>query len=250
MDHEYKEPYKLKLKKLDLEKQKEFHQISCPSCQAGIPASDLNINDKIAKCNSCNVVFSFQGTVNQLFTNAPKIKQEVIRPEGIDLFYFKEDLDITIQQPYSVLEGIVGGIGIMFALLFTFIAFLKPGLFPMIGTIGFWLISAYPIYSWSTHSKNKIYVNIDERFINIEWRPKKMNKDKKYAIQDIDQLFIKKNPNTGYYDLHMIVNGIEGQKHMRLIPGLDSQTKARYLEQELERHLGIIDREVLEETKF
>ena len=69
MDHEYKEPYKLKLKKLDLEKQQEFHQISCPSCQTGIPASDLNINDKIAKCNSCNVVFSFQGTVNQLFTN-------------------------------------------------------------------------------------------------------------------------------------------------------------------------------------
>ena len=47
----------------------------------------------------------------------------------------------------------------------------------------------------------------------------------------------------------MILNGIEGQKHVPLIPVLGSLSKARYLEQEIEKHLGIIDREVLEEIK-
>jgi len=40
------------------------------------------------------------------------------------------------------------------------------------------------------------------------------------------------------------------QKHVRLIPNLDSKSKALYMEQEIEKHLGIIDREVLEETKI
>ena len=49
--------------------------------------------------------------------------------------------------------------------------------------------------------------------------------------------------------MRMIVNGLEGQRHIRLIPSLNSLSKARYLEQEIEKYLGIIDREVLEEIK-
>lgn len=249
MEYEYKDYKKLKLEKLAIEKQQDFHKITCPSCQNEILATDLNINDKIAKCGECNIVFSFQETVNNLFTNQKKIKQEIIRPEGIDMFYFKEELDFTIQQPYSILEGILGGVGIPCALLFIVLAFLKPGLFPIVVAAIFMLISAYPIYSWITHAKNKIFVSINERFLTIEWRPKKWNKDQQFEKRDIDQLYVYRNASTGYYEVGMIINGIEGQKRVRLIPGLDSLSKARYLEQEIEKHLGIIDREVLEEIK-
>ena len=59
---------------------------------------------------------------------------------------------------------------------------------------------------------------------------------------------MKGNPNTAHYDIYMIVNGFEGQKNIKLIPNLDSKSKALYMEQEIEKHLGIIDRAVLEET--
>ena len=248
MDHEYKEPYQLKLKKLKDLATKSYHDVSCPKCQGNILGDGININDKIAKCDNCGVVFSFQKEINQL-TKPQKIKQEIIRPEGIDLFYFKEELDITIQQPYSVLEAIWGTMTILLALLFTFLAFAKFGTFPFTPAIISWLLSAYPIYSWITHSKQKMYVSINEQLMNIEWRPKKGIKNQSYDRQDIDQLYIKQNIGMGYYEVYMILNGHHGQKHVRLIPGLDSKTKARYLEQEVEKYLGTIDREVLEESK-
>ena len=246
MDHEYKEHYKLKLKKLKDLESKNYHEVNCPKCQEQILGDGININDKIAKCNACGVVFSFQKEITHL-TKPQRVKQEIFRPEGIDVFQFKNELDFTIQQPYSILQGILGGIGIPFAIILT-IAFIVKGGGLFIPALLFWLMSIYPMYSWATHSKRKIYVNIDEQSINIKYKPKELKKEKIYDKKDIDQLYRKRNPNTGHYDIYMIFNGLDGQKHIRLIPSLDSKSKALYMEQEIEKHLGIIDREVLEET--
>ena len=95
-------------------------------------------------------------------------------------------------------------------------------------------------------SKHKIHIGIDNRFLSIERRPKKFIQDKLYAINEIDQIYTKKL--DGLNAVYMIVNGDNGQKHVKLITRLDSLSKARYLEQEIEKHLGIVDREVPEET--
>jgi len=244
---EYKEPHKLKLKKIDLKKEQDFHKISCPSCQNEILAADLNINDKIAKCSKCNVVFSFQHTVNNLFTNQPKVKQEIVRPEGIDLFHFREELEITIQQPFPSALVIFTGLMSTMAVLFTILTITKPALFLLITTIFFWIISMRLIYNSVVQSKGKVHISINERLLNMEYRPRKKNKNQSYDRNDIDQLYIRKGTHYGIY---MILNGIEGQKHVPLIPFLSSLSKARYLEQEMEKYLGIIDREVLEEIKI
>jgi len=246
MDHEYKEHYKLKLKKLKDLETKNYHEVNCPKCQANILGDGININDKIAKCDACGVVFSFQNEIAHL-SQPQRIKQEIFRPEGIDIFQFRNELDFTIQQPYSITQGILGGLGIPFALIFLVAYLLKGGglIFP---ALFFSLLSIYPIYSWINHSKRKIYVNIDKQSVNIKMKPKEITKDKSYDKTNIEQLYIKRNQATGHYDIYMIANGLEGQKHIRLIPNLDSKSKARYMEQEIEKHLGIIDREVLEET--
>lgn len=248
MDHEYKEHYKLKLKKLkDLENQ-DYHDVSCPKCKENILGDGININDKIAKCDACGVVFSFQKEINHL-TKPQRVKQEIFRPEGIDLFHFNNELDFTIQRPYSILDGLLGGIGIPFALIFT-VAFIIKGGSLIIPTLLFWLMSAYPIYSWVTHAKKKININIDEKSVNVHWKPNNRKKAKSYDKTDIDQLYIKKNITShGLYEVYMIVNGLEGQKHVNLIPGIGSLSKAMYIEQEIEKYLGIIDREVIEELK-
>ena len=247
MDQLYKGDYKLKLKQLKDLTTKNYHDVTCPKCQANILGDGIHLEDKIAKCKDCGVVFSFQREINQL-SKPNRIKQEILRPEGIDIFQFKNELDFTIQRPYTILDGILGGLGIPLALIFT-VAFIFKGGNLFIPAIISWLISAYPIYNWITHSKRKIHVNIDERAINIQKRPKGTTKDQSYDRIDIDQLYIKRNQGTGHYEIYMIANALEGQKHIRLIPNVDSKTKARYLEQEIEKYLGIIDREVLEEIK-
>ena len=92
-------------------------------------------------------------------------------------------------------------------------------------------------------------MNIDENAIHIQKKPKGTSKDHSFNRTDIAQLYIKRNPATGHYDIFIIVDGLEGQKHIKLIPNVEGKSKARYLEQEIEKYLGIIDREVLEETK-
>ena len=81
--------------------------------------------------------------------------------------------------------------------------------------------------------------------MNISWRPKKFIKDQQFNIKDIDQIYTRSV--SGLSSIFMIVNGIDGQKHIKLIQGLDSLSKARFLEQEIERHLGIVDRNIPEE---
>ena len=93
-------------------------------------------------------------------------------------------------------------------------------------------------------------VHIDNQNLHIERRPKKLAKDKTYAIHEIDQVYLKKDKTwegkktTGVY---MIVNSIEGQKHVELIKNVNSRSKAKYIEQEIEKQLGIKNRRVPEE---
>ena len=96
------------------------------------------------------------------------------------------------------------------------------------------------------YSKNKTYIDINDKFLNIKSRPKNFKKDRSYAVGDIDQLYIKPDSDgMGYFTVHMITNNIEGQKHEKLLT-VNTLSKAKYLEQEIERYLNIEDRKVPE----
>ena len=247
MEHEPLDKYKYKHKLDDLMSgpPAEYKKICCPSCNADIPAENININDKIAKCNECHVVFPIHSMISN-FTDPKKIKQEVLRPEGIDIFYFQDDLDFTVQQPLVVTEVLAA----IFLPLFDVLAML---LYFKVGISLFWpaslfLLFTYMIFSLANRSKHKIHINIDDRYLTIKWRPKKLMKDRSFPINEIDQIYAKSSPGI-IGAVYMVINGADGQKHVPLISGLDSLSKARYLEQEIERHLGIDDRHIPEETK-
>lgn len=244
MDHEPIEEYKLKLKNLSLGPKQEFKRIKCPSCGSVIPASNLNINDKIAKCNSCNVVFPFHRNISDLLKNF-KAKQEVIKPEGIEIFEYRDEVEFSIQSPFAAFDIIPLAIISLFTFVFT-IAFFKEGLNWMVPATS-WALLMFPIYYLFQRKHHKIFLTFDDKSLHIKWRPKKMIKDKSFPKDEIDQFYIK--TAQGYNSIFMISNGPDGQKHTSLITGIMSLTKARYLEQEMERHLGINDREVPEETK-
>ncbi|MFT4665030.1 MAG: hypothetical protein ACI8YQ_000382 [Polaribacter sp.] len=244
MDHKEIEKYKLELKEVPLESAPADHRkINCSSCGNHIPADNININDKIAKCNNCNVVFSFQNEIASLLKRE-KTKQEVLRPEGIDIFYFQEDLDIVIKQPMTALEVI--GLSLLPLFVFVFGALFFKGKIGMMMPIITGFLSVILIGNLFMRSKHKVHLSVGRKFLSIKWRPRKFYKDQFYPIQEIDQIYVKNV--AGQYTIYMILNGADGQKHVPLISGIDSMSKARYLEQEIEYHLGIEDREVPEES--
>ncbi|MEM1321021.1 MAG: hypothetical protein AAGG75_12280 [Bacteroidota bacterium] len=239
MKEQYKPAEKLELREL----KKEYKKINCPSCGGEVNADNLNLQNSIAKCGNCNAVFSIAEEIESLKMKA-ETKQEIFRPEGIDLFHYRNGLDITIQQHVQGLD--IWGIILfpIFAFFSTIIYFAKD--IPIYAPILFTLGTLFFTYRVLNYSKNKTYIDITDQFLNIKSRPKHFRKDKAYAVSEISQLYLKMaTDGSGYFTIHMIVNGLEGQKHEKLLT-VNTLSKAKYLEQEIERYLNIEDRKVPE----
>ena len=255
MPNEPLEEYKFK-EQLELEslnnQSSETQKISCPSCAKQVPANDLNIHTNIAKCSSCDVIFSFKKKV-ELLSNQHSISQEILQPEGVELNYFGDELDISVEQPWGVFE-------VIFISLFPLLVLIMTGIFiesfpstdlTRTFIISFWLTSfiGYIAYFF-IRKRHKMYIHIDDHNLHIERRPRKFVKDKKYAVQDIDQVYVKNVMTSGGtkgVGVFMIVNGVKGQKHVELIKSVNSRSKAKYIEQEIENYLGIPNRKVPDE---
>lgn len=246
MQNEPLEEYKLKLKDLDLPPLENFKRLECPACQAKITADQINIQDKIAKCGSCHAIFPFEQTIKN-FLSPSNSKHDMLKPEGIDLFYYKDELDITFQQPFSVLDGLPLLILIFAGIISTGIYFKHGGEFQFYWMCFYWALSLFPIYNLFQRKNHHVHVTVDEVYLHIMWRPKKMIKDRKILVREIAQIYVKL-VNEGYA-LFAVVNGPDGQRHEKLISGMTTPAKAKYLEQEIEKHLHIEDRPVADEVK-
>ena len=245
MQNEPLEEYKLKLEDLNkIEKNNNlFTPINCPSCGAGVPADNININNNIGKCGNCNVVFSFEKEISEL-TGPQNRKDEVIRPEGVEVFRYDNELDFTLQQPVSPMEA-VGMTLFMVAAPISLILHYKEGV-SLVWAIGFTIVFLYFLFSMIFRSSYKLFINLDSNYLNVRYRPSNLQKDKKYLLSEIDQLYVK--AVGGSASLYMIVNGVEGQKHVSITPMMVGKSKVRFLEQEIEKHLKIKDRQVPEES--
>lgn len=245
-----KEPYKSSYKDSSLftnesrvDLPQSYTHICCANCNTEIPADNININENIAKCNACNAIFSITEDVKKITISPQKVKQEILRPEGIELFYYDNELEIAMAQPFTWLEFV-------FIMLFTFVSI--PGIvisiaektplpFIILTLIPFVLLIGYFIWMAKRH---KVYINVDDHNLYIDRRPRKLIKDKVYRKKDIQQLYIKKNGT--YSTVMMIINEGRGQKHVKICT-LNSISKGKYIEQEIEALLHIQDTVVPEE---
>ena len=249
---EYKFKEKLELK--NLAPLPEVLKINCPSCAQPVPGEHLNIQTNIAKCNSCDGIFSISEQVEKLSLQND-ISQDILQPEGVELTHFQDELDISVKQPWTNFEVIAVSFFPLLVMIVTSIfieRFSAPAtLVAKSVLITFWISSiiGYIAYFF-LRKRHKIYIHIDDQDLFIEWRPKKTIRDKKYAIEDIDQVYIKNitaSSGTKGVAIFMIVNDVNGQKHVELIKSVNSRAKAKYIEQEIEKHLGIKDRRVPDE---
>ena len=238
--------YQSPLKELSLELPKEYQTVCCPSCDTDIPATDLNIHDKVGKCVSCNVLFPLQGTIQSLVHTPLSFqpKQTILRPEGIDVFQFRNELEFSFKRPVSEWSLLFLFLYAAFIPLpLTIAYFAGNGKMPILVPIFLWIPSLLSLY-YLYFKKSTSSITIDDKQVTIQYRTKGRKRAQSYAVSDIDQLYIKKLSSQSGYSLHAIVDSENGSTHVTLIPLLKSHSKAIYLEQEIERHLGIIDREV------
>ena len=241
MEHQYQKKEKIQL----ATEKPDYLEVYCPNCYSALNAEAINIHDKIAKCISCNIVFAFELDQAKIIDPRP-FPEEILRPEGVDIFRYKGELDFTFSESYNDGSAALVFILSLFTLFLTFAHF-NSGLAIWVPILAF-LFTGIAIQRAVIRSK--IILSIDQQNLSLKKRPKKMQQDQVYPIHKIDQIYIQKMDGTDYYDLYMIINTLKEKKHIQLVRGLETHSKAKYLEQEIENHLGIEDRLVNKPPTF
>ena len=231
-------------------------QLHCPNCSHDIPSSDININRSIAKCASCDTVFSFEKELKSPMRKRP----EIFMPEEIEMFSVANELGIWYKwrkvkslSYFLVFFTIVWNI-IVFPMALAAIA--SGEWIALLGMSIHLLVGAGLLFYTFLQLINSTYITVDEYELAIEHRPIHLPfyyKNQYVNVRDIDQLYTKKYTATksksGYKThAYAVVVKLIGGKEIELLKEIKQKEKALFIEQEVELFLGIKDRHVDGET--
>jgi hypothetical protein len=225
-------------------------QVTCKSCDAEIPADDVNLDHMMAKCSRCNAVFGIgeRGAAATADAEAA-VKAEVPMPSGIALEQAGGQLTITrrwrhwLYIPMALFCCFWDG----FMILWFGIAIAKGvwimALFGTLhGAIGLGLT-----YFVIAGFFNRTVVTASSSLLAVRHGPLPWPGNNRFNARAVDQLYcVEKQRRTkhGYHYVYTVnVRNKQGESKV-LVSGLRSAEQALYIEQEVERHLEIEDEAV------
>ncbi len=232
-------------------------QIYCRQCGAPIKAENVNLDNMMAKCDQCDAVFSFADMYEGVSAK-PKHEHEkelidIPMPSGITID--SSGSRLLIQRRWFHWSTIFL---LIFAVLWncmiwgvfvpvfsdlnnTPVWFLLPFI-----AVGLFLI-AYVVFNLV----NSTAIEVDAQAVVIQHKPIPFP-GKYIGCADIEQLYTRrhvhssKNGTSYTYSLNIVV---PGGKTQRLLGNLSTADQALFIEQEIERFLGIEDRPVRGEMR-
>ena len=239
--------------KVKLGKSDELNLV-CDKCGSQIEGSNININSSLAKCGSCNTVFSIKD--DHFFVTDRIGRPEMIMPAGTDVLELSDSLDIRLDWLKSHPQGTLTFLTIFTVFWNGILAIMAGGavLSGSIESVAFMsihlLVGLGLLYYLATVYLNYTDIIVTESYIEIDHRPVKnpFVRRKRIESNEIDQLYVTKyvssttNGNPNYaYALYAILktNG----KKVSLIKGMNRETQL-YLEQKIERYMKIVDKPV------
>jgi hypothetical protein len=227
-------------------------QIFCRQCGAEIKAADINLDSMMAKCASCNAVFSFADMYEGITPKSAKRKayDEVPLPKGISVQNDGFQLEIT-RTWFGCSTIAIGGFSLiwngMLWLIFVPVM-LSQGLnMEFLFLLPFLAIGIGLLYWTLAGIFNITVIRVDNEKLVVQSGPVPVPGNKTVAAHDIEQIYTKQQVHRGSdsttytYELHAVT--YEGKKQ-KLVGNLYDSDQALYIEQEVERFLGIEDRPV------
>jgi hypothetical protein len=225
-------------------------QLSCPACGTDIRADDVSLENLVAKCASCDEVFGFDDRVDRPRKAKPKGSSPIPLPKGIRVREGVGGLRITRRW---FTPGILfllffcvfwdGFLVFWYTAAFTQNAPLIMVLFPLIHVavgVGLtWFALAWLL--------NRTVIRVDYDRLTVRHGPIPWPGRRTLRAHEISQLYCEeqqKRDRQGDVSRQFRLKAItlEGAKIELL--ALDTLEQARFMEQEIERFLGIEDRPV------
>lgn len=235
-------------------------QIYCRQCGTKILSANIALNKMIAKCDNCDAVFSFADMYEEehrkpkTASNLEEIslpKNMIIRNNKTSLIIERKWLDGT--TIFVTLVAIVWNtlMWVVFIPIFTDIFATIPFFIFLILIMGM-VFGALAIYGALAGWLNTTIIRVDKHILSIAHSPIPiLNGNKHIRPTDIEQLYTKERISHSQggtftrYELHIIL--YDGQQQA-LLRNLESE-QALFIEQEVEKFLGIENRPVRGENR-
>lgn len=230
-------------------------QLNCPHCNASIHSDDVNLDSSLAKCRSCHAVFDFSKQVagggGHAAGEVSRPRMKVDMPSGFTVDDQPDALSITRRWfgPVAIFLLFFAIFWDGFLVVWYFIAFtddsapLMMKLFPILHV----LVGLGLTYVVVAMFVNTTKITVDLNRFTIEHGPMPWPGNRTLDPAQIDQLYCKekisrnKNGVSYSYELHARTIGGETKK---LVSGMQKPEQALFLEQELERWLGLKDQAI------
>jgi len=237
-----------------------MQELTCRSCGANLHADDVNTTAGIAKCRYCQAVFAFGhamgGSAAPAAGAAPhdaeRSRPEVERPPG---FAIEED-----PYRFRITRRWLSWKVIPLALFAAFwngflVVWYSIGLRSLSGgDDAAWVMLLFPvlhvavglglIYALAATCLNATTIDVNDQELSVRHGPLWFPGNKTLPALDVQQLYCKqkirhgKNGASTTYEVHAVAR--EGQDE-KFLAGLDQQHHALYVEQQVERVLGLKD---------
>ncbi len=222
-------------------------QITCKNCGTEISAENMNLSTMLAKCSSCNSVFSFQETVKpqaDVFSKSKTFVEPLPMPKGITIE--KTGSQLVIKRRWFTLTNLFLTAFVVIWDTFMVVWFtisLSTGMWPMAlfgslhAGVGIWLT-----YRVLANYLNTTEIIVDNRQISVRHYPLPWPGNKIIQSSTIEQLYSKsvvhhnKNSVSYSYEVHTILSD---KTHLKLVSDLEETDQALYIEQEIEDFLRI-----------
>ena len=238
--------------------------MNCPYCSTLIPSGDVNIVRLVAKCKSCNEVFSFSNEFGGKALNpasAPPddgYSEPPPMPPGLQTAVVGDTLHIRYKwfKPAILFLMFFAVAWDSFLIFWYGAALFIPGpekIFMLVFPIVHLAVGVAITYGVLCGLFNTTTISVSRGALGIRHAPFSWGfGNKLIPVDQLDQLYCRsetthgKNGTSTSYSLHAVLtNG----KRLDLLTNLDDRDLAAYLEYSIEYHLDIKDRPVSGELK-
>jgi hypothetical protein len=234
-------------------------KLFCPMCNAGIRLQDINTRTKMVKCRACRSEFNSTTLIEDHIESAAdkankrRNKQKPIvvsRPNTVTVR--ADGMDLLLIHKWSVSTGIFALLtgGIVFGIAVANIYFILSGQgFRLMGfmdallmtmVLGFFLIlGASTLIKGMYNLLNSTTLRLSHDTITLKHHPLPW-KGKTLGIEGLQQVFVRQHPRGKQGTVYSLNVINKDDTQVQLQYGLQENV-ALYIEQEIEKQLGIED---------
>ncbi|XXF80858.1 hypothetical protein P2318_14185 [Myxococcaceae bacterium GXIMD 01537] len=233
-------------------------QMHCEVCRSPLGANDVRLDLALARCHSCNAVYDLSGRKGRALDATTPARTKLVRaPAALpDRFGIEDDGTTTRiswrwfkRQTLFLAAFCVLWVGFLFVWYTNILSRPNPPLTHVIGPIIHVAIGVALTYKVLTDFINSTVVEVNRSRLSIRHGPLPWSGNQSLAGGTLTQLYgeevlgteNKRGERTITYSL--VAMDRRGRK-VKLVTGLEDKDQVLYLEQALERRLGIEDKPV------